>query len=270
MWVFFGFLAFALGASVGSFLNVVADRLPAGRSIVRPGSFCESCERSLTSLDLVPVFSYLWLRGRCRYCGSVVPVRLMFVEIATGLVFTAVYLRFGLWPDFIVLSAGGALLVVVALIDLERGLILNKIVYPAALVLIIVAPFWPEMGLERPFLSSDSMLASLINSLLSGVGYFLLFLGIILLYPQGMGGGDVKLAGVIGLLVGFPSVLVALWVATVGGGLVAIPLLVSGKRSRKDAIPFGPFLSLGALVGLLAGSDIITAYDDLAVRLFGP
>ena len=266
MWVF---LAFALGASAGSFLNVVADRLPTGRSIVRPGSFCEACQRSLTSLDLLPVLSYLWLRGKCRYCGSVVPARLVVVELATGLLFTVVYLRFGLGPDFIALSAGGALLVVVALIDFERGLILNKIVYPTTLVLIAVAPFWAEMSLERSFLSSDSMLASLSNSLLSGVGAFLVVLGIILLYPQSMGGGDVKLAGVIGLLVGYPSVLVALWVATVSGGLVAIPLLVSGKRGRKDAMPFGPFLSLGALVGLLAGSDIISAYDDLAAHLFG-
>ena len=120
-----GVLAFALGASVGSFVNVVADRLPIGRSLIRPRSVCQSCNRPIASLDLLPVFSYLWLRGRCRYCGGVIPARALVVEAIAGLLFTVVYARYGLGTDFVIIVGGISLLLVISLIDLERCLILS-------------------------------------------------------------------------------------------------------------------------------------------------
>ena len=256
-------MAFIIGASVGSFLNLAADRIPAARSIITPRSFCEACGRPLGSLDLVPVLSYIWLRGQCRYCRATIPLRLMVVEGITGILFTLVYLRHGFEIEFVVLGLAVSLMVVVALIDFERGLILNSMMYPAVVVLIVLSPFWTELGLSRSFLGDESLGGTLGNSLLTGLGSFLVFLAIAVVYPNGMGGGDVKLGGVIGLLIGYPGALIALWLAVVSGGAVAIGLLVLRKMGRKDAMPFGPFLASGAIVALLAGNDISSWYNDI-------
>ncbi|MCH8205629.1 MAG: prepilin peptidase [Chloroflexi bacterium] len=255
-----GVLAFAIGASIGSFLNVVADRLPSGRSLISPRSYCEACNRPLTSLDLVPVLSFLGLRGRCRHCSAAIPARVVAVEAATGVLFVVAYVRYGLGFDFVVVCAALSLLLVVGLIDLERGLILNRIVYPSIVALLVVAPFWSELGLPRTFFGSEGLSSSLLNSVLAGLGAFLFFMGITLAYPKGMGGGDVKLAGLLGLLLGYPGVLIALWIAVIAGGSVAVALLLTKKKGRKDAIPFGPFLSFGALVVLLGGTDVTSQY----------
>ena len=262
-------IAFAIGVSVGSFVNVVADRLPHGKSLVSPRSYCSSCNRPLSNIELVPIFSYLWLRGRCRHCGAPIPVRVIVVEVTTGLLFTAVYLRFDFGFDFVVLAAAVSLLLAVAIIDLEHKLILNRIVFPSLVIILIVAPFWPSLGLPRTFPAGSEMLASLANSLVAGIGAFLLFLTIYVAYPNGMGGGDVKLAGLIGLLVGFPGLIVALWGGIVSGGLVAIVLLVLRRKGRKDEISFGSFLSAAAIVVLLWGSDIISGYNAVAERITG-
>ena len=257
-----GVFALLVGASVGSFLNVVADRVPAGGSVVKPRSYCDSCNRPLSSLDLIPVISYLWLKGRCRHCGVAIPPRFMAVEAVTALLFTLVYLRFGISFEWVILVIAISLLLVVTIIDLEHGLILNRIILPATVVLVLLAPFWPELGISRSFLGGTGMLGSLYSSLVAGGGAFLVFFSITLLFPQGMGGGDVKLAAVIGLLVGFPQVLLALWLAVVSGGLVAISLLVSRRRRRKDSMPFGPFMALSTVVVLLVGADIVTWYES--------
>ena len=259
---------FVLGVSVGSFLNVVADRVSAGRSLVRPRSACLSCNHPLSNRDLIPIISYLSLRGRCRYCGAGISARLLFVEVAEGLLFAGVFLRFGLGAEFFVLSTAGSLLLVVAVIDLEHHLILDRIVFPSMAVLLVLAPFWPHLGFSRTFLSASGMAASLANSLVAGATGFAVFLLIFLAYPQGMGGGDVKYAGLLGPMLGIPGVLLALYGAVVSGGLVAILLLALRKKGRKDQLPFGVFMSLGAFVVLVAGDDILAAYHDVvgAVR----
>ena len=193
----------------------------------------------------------------------------MAVEALTGALFTAVYLRHGLEVEFILLATAVSLMIVVALIDLEHGIIPNKIILPSLVVLIILSPFWTELGLPRSFLGNDNLAGTLINSILTGLGSFLVFLLIAMIYPNGMGGGDVKLGGVIGLLVGYPGALLALWLAVVIAGVIAIGLVVMGKLSRKDTMPFGPFLSLGAVAALLAGTDITSWYNDLADFLAG-
>ena len=264
-----GVFAFLLGASIGSFLNLSADRVPEGRSVVRPGSFCEACSRPLGKLDLVPILSYLWLRGKCRHCGTGISFRIVVVEAVTGLLFLAVYLRHGFDAEFFVLAVAVSLLIVVALIDLERGLILNRMMYPSIAVLIILSPFWNELGFSRSFLGDHTMVASSLNTVLAGLGSFLVFLAIAVIYPQGMGGGDIKLSGVVGLLVGFPGALAALWIASVTGGVVAIGLLLTRKLGRKDMMPFGPFLALGAAAALLVGDDITAEYNNIIDFLAG-
>jgi len=160
-------------------------------------------------------------------------------------------------------------MLIVALIDLEHGLILNRVTYPAIIVLLLLAPFWPELGISREFLGTAGLLGSLFNSLVAGFGAFLIFLIIFLVHSQGMGGGDVKLAGVIGLLVGYPGVLVALSIAVVSAGILSIFLLAFRKKDRKDAIPFGPFLAAGAIVTFVAGNEMIARFSGISAGLMG-
>lgn len=243
--------------------------MPDGRSLLRPPSYCESCQRPLASIDMVPVVSYFWLRGKCRHCQGAVPFRVVLVEIATGALFLAVFSLYGIGPDFVILSACLSLLLAVSLIDLEHKLILNSMVFPTIILLLLLAPFWTEIGITRSFLGDETLVASLANSYLSGLGAFLAFLIVAMISPAGMGGGDVKFAAVLGLMVGFPGIILAIWVSAVGGGLIAIGLIIAGKKGRKDVIPFGPFMALGAAVVLIAGPDLIDWYQDLASAISG-
>ncbi len=267
--VVLGLGVFVIGASVGSFLNVVADRLPAGQSLVSPRSHCPNCKRQIPTYELLPVISYLWLRGKCRVCGEQIPLRVFAVEVITGLLFVAVCMRFGYGLTFAVVSAGTALLVAIAVIDLEHRLILNRIVFPAMVVLLILASFWPELGIDREFVVDNVYLASFLNSLAAGIGAFVIFFVVWMVFPAGMGGGDFRMAGMLGLMVGYPGIILTLWGAVVVGGAIAIILLVLGKRGRKDAIPFGPFLSLGGIVALVGGTEIVDAYYSFMDGLVG-
>ncbi|PKB71964.1 MAG: hypothetical protein BZY87_02910 [SAR202 cluster bacterium Io17-Chloro-G6] len=265
----FGIFAFLIGASVGSFLNVAADRVPAGGSLIAPRSYCDSCQRTLASIDMIPVLSYVWLRGKCRHCNASIPFRVFLVEAVTGALFLAVYLLYGLGAEFIVLSACLSLLVLVSLIDLEHGLILDVMVFPSIVLLLLLAPFWSEIGISRPFLGDETLFGSLAVSFLSGFGAFLVFLLVAMIFPAGMGGGDVKFAPVLGLMLGFPGILIALWLSAIGGGLIAIGMVLLRGKSRKDSIPFGPFMAMGAAAALIGGPDIINWYRDLGSAIAG-
>ncbi len=255
-----------LGLAVGSFLNVLIDRLPAGKSLVYPPSHCDACQRRLFLKDLIPVFSYLWLRGRCRYCRTKIPRRVLWVEVGLGLLLAGLYLYYGLSVE---LAAGIfyiSLFIVLGVIDLEHKLILNKIVYPAVVTALILDIFLRQPGILDVFLPQPVILAALIggaNGLVSGAVGFTLLLIPALIFRGGMGWGDVKMAALIGLVTGFPLVLVALFLSIVLGGLIAAVLLLLKVRKRKEAIPFGPFLSLATITTLLWGSDILSWYLGL-------
>ncbi|MDD5287991.1 MAG: prepilin peptidase [Dehalococcoidales bacterium] len=241
-----------LGAVIGSFLNVCIDRLPSGKSLVYPPSACDACQRRLSWLDLFPVFSYLFLRGRCRFCQAHILQRVFWVELSTGLLFAFLYLHYGLAPELPLTIFYGSVLIVLALIDLEHKLILNKIVYPVAVIAIIINIFLPEFGLK-----------SFLYGLLGGaIGFIILFLPA-LIYSKGMGWGDVKMAGLIGLMVGFPRVFVAVIGGIILGGLVALLLLLLKKKGRKDGIPFGPFLALATMAAIFWGNPILNWYLSL-------
>ena len=242
-------MAGLFGMAVGSFLNVCIDRLPADKSIVYPPSRCDACQRRLAIKDLIPVLSYVVLRGRCRYCGSPVPRRLLWVELATGLIFAFTFWFYGLNWDFAVVAFYASLFLVLLVIDLEQGLILNKITYPAMAAALVIDVFWVRTGI--------------VNSLIGGAIGFAFLLLPVLVYPQGMGWGDVKMAALIGLVTGFPLVLVALLLGVIGGGLVAGLLLLFRIKKRKDAIPFGPFLSLATIATLYWGQTILDWYLGL-------
>jgi len=253
-------VAFALlGAVIGSFLNVCIDRLPTGKSLVYPPSHCDACQHRLAPKDLIPVFSYLWLRGHCRYCHKPIPRRIFWIEVGSGLLFALTYWHYGLSVEFAVATFYCCLFVVLGVIDLEHKLILNKIVYPMAVVALIISIFIPSTGIidvSLPWPESA-------NGVIGGAIGFVLLLIPALLYRGGMGWGDVKMAALIGLVTGFPSVFAALLLGIVLDGLVGGVLLLLRIKKRKEPIPFGPFLSLATIAILIWGSDILNWYLGL-------
>lgn len=250
---------FALfGTAIGSFLNVCIDRLPVGKSLLYPPSHCDTCQHRLSPKDLIPVFSYLWLRRRCRHCQAPIPWRPFWVEVGSGCLFAFIYWHYGLSLEFAVTAFYGSLFLVIGVIDLEHQLILNKIVYPAIVVALIIDVFLPPPGifdfsLPWPWLG-------IVNGVIGGAAGFVFLFIPALIYKQGMGWGDVKMAGLIGLVTGSRLVLVALLMAVILGGLVGVTLLLLKIKKRKEAIPFGPFLSLATIATLLWGSDILNWY----------
>lgn len=258
MEVFLIFLFALLGLAVGSFLNVVIDRLPRNESIVNPPSRCEACHHPLAAKDLIPLLSYLRLRGRCRYCHASVPKRIFWVELATGIAFAFLYWHCGLNPELGVMAFYACLFIIIFVIDLEYELILNKVVYPSMVVALLLAVFLPQPWITQWVVHGVANFA-----IGGGIG-FIIFLLIALISRGGMGWGDVKLVALIGLATGFPLMFVALIIGAIIGGLVAITLLATKKKGRKGAIPFGPFLSLAAMVTLLWGNNILNWYLGLA------
>ena len=245
-----------LGLTVGSFLNLCIDRLPLGRSIISPPSHCDACQQRLKTWDLVPLFSYLWLRGRCRYCGAHIPRRLPLVELATALLFALLSWQYGLSLQLAIALIYASLFLVIFVIDLEHGLVLDNVVYPGMALAFVFSFFWPWPELVWPDIG-------VLSALLGGAIGFGLILIPYLISRGGMGGGDVKLAGLIGLVTGFPLVFFALFLGILGGGLVAIALLISGVKSRKEPIPFGPFLAAAAMVTLIWGPAMYQWYIGL-------
>jgi leader peptidase (prepilin peptidase) / N-methyltransferase len=241
-----GFAAVVLapGLAVGSFLNVVAARMPLRRSIVSPGSACPSCETPIAWYDNIPLVSYLVLRGRCRHCGVSISWRYPAVEVATALLIAGCGLKFGYSWDFLVAATFCAVLVAVSATDLERRIIPNRIVLPATVVL----------------LAAQTILDPSIEWILAGLAAAAFFLLAALAYPGGMGMGDVKLALLLGVVLG-RTVPVALLIGMLAALVPSFVLLAKhGRAGRKMTIPFGPFLALGGVVALFAGHPILDWY----------
>jgi leader peptidase (prepilin peptidase)/N-methyltransferase len=240
--------AAAFGLIIGSFLNVVAFRLPARESLSRPGSHCTSCNTPIKPYDNIPLLSWMLLRGRCRSCKAPIAARYPLVEAGTGLLFTAVVAVHHADVTSLVLGLVlVAFLVPIALIDLDSKIIPNRLTGPAAIAAIVLGTALDPSGeVER---------------LLAGaIGAFIVALPS-LLHPAGMGMGDAKLVGVLGLFLGAavaPAFFVAMIVGTVIG--VAIMMRKGMAAGRKTKVPFGPFLAIGGIVGILAGNELLSAY----------
>jgi leader peptidase (prepilin peptidase) / N-methyltransferase len=240
-------VAFAPGLALGSFLNVVAARVPLRRSLVRPASACMSCGTQIAPRDNVPLLSYAFLRGRCRHCSARIPARYPAVELITAALMGACVLAFGLTAEAVLSSFFCSVLVAVSAIDLEHRIVPNRIVIPATAVLL------PLHTLVDP--SPQWVLGALAASLF-------LFLAV-LAYPAGMGMGDVKLALFMGAMLG-KTVGVALMVGMVAALVPAAFLLARhGSAARKMGIPFAPFLALGSLIALFFGEQLLDAYLSL-------
>jgi len=242
------------GLLLGSFGNVVIARVPDGGSLRSPPSTCPRCGTAIRPYDNVPVLSWFVLRGRCRACEEPISVEYPLVEVACGLLFAAIGWRIGLtWalPGFLLY---GWLLLIVAVIDLHTRRIPNRLTYPLTPTLLVLLT-------AAAFLEGTPAVA--VRSVLAGVACFALLLVLALVNPRGMGMGDVKLAAFIGLglgYLGWGHVWLGLFLGFLGGGVIAALLLALRLRTRKDHIPFGPWLALGAIAALLAGQPIIDAY----------
>jgi leader peptidase (prepilin peptidase)/N-methyltransferase len=243
-----------LGLAVGSFLNVVIWRVPRGESVVRPPSHCPGCDREITPRDNVPVVSWLLLRGRCRGCGTRISVRYPLVELLTAVLFAAVAYRIGPAPElpaYLYLVAVG---VALAAIDLDHRRLPNALTLPSYVVVgvlltvagAVTGDWW---ALARAGLATAAW-------------YGVLF-ALAVAVPRGMGFGDVKLAGVLGMALGWlgwGEAVVGFFLGFAFGALVGVVLMVLGRAGRKTAVPFGPFLVAGALAAVLFGDAIVDLY----------
>jgi leader peptidase (prepilin peptidase)/N-methyltransferase len=230
------------GLALGSFLNVVIARVPAGGSLLHPGSACPGCRAPLAWYDNIPVLSFVALRGRCRACGMRISWRYPLVELLTAAVLVSSYLAFGPSADFLVACALLPALIAMTAIDLQHQMIPDAITLPGI-----------PVGLLINVATGRISWVDSVIGLIAGGG---LFLVIILASRGGMGGGDLKLGALLGAFLGWKALLVALFVAIVLGGAIGTLLLATGRRGRKDPIPFGPFLAAGGAMALFWGTRV--------------
>ena len=236
-----------LGAIAGSFLNVVAYRLPRRQSLVSPASRCPHCQTPVKPYDNVPIVSFILLRGRCRSCSAPIPLRYPIIEALTGALCVGAVLAHHSAASIALSVALILLLVPAAAIDIEHRIIPNRLTALGAVLALAIGLLLDPSGEPQRLIAG------------AAAGGFLLIAA--LAYPGGMGMGDVKLAGVMGLFLGravAPAITIALVAGTVAG--IAVIVRKGAREGRKTAVPFGPFLALGALVAAFVGQDIVSAY----------
>lgn len=252
---FFVAAAGVLGLIFGSFATAVAYRLPRDESISTGRSKCPNCGNTITAIQNVPLFSYVVLRGRCRHCGERISLRYPLIELATGLLFAGAAWKFEISAEAVIYAGFFWTLVVLTVIDLEYKLLPNKVVFPAFvagwLALAIAALAAGE---------ADRLVDAALGAAIFG-GFFFL---VAFVYPAGMGGGDVKLAFVLGTFLGFAGgagvVLVGMFLSFLIGAIVGVIVMKATGGDRKKQVPFGPFLALGTILAIFAGRTILDAY----------
>lgn len=249
-------VSFIFGSAVGSFLNVCIHRIPAGISIVSPPSSCPSCANRIAFYDNIPILGYILLKGRCRSCGASISAIYPIVEAATGALCAALYYLFGPSVEFFAYFAFVSALIVVTFIDLKLQIIPDVISIPGIVAGIAVSYFIPSLGLV------DSA-----GGFLLGAGFlFIIAMGYhFLTGKEGMGGGDIKLLGMIGAFLGWKGAVSALIIGAFAGAVIGGVLMFRYGKDSKYAIPFGPFLAAGAAVYLFFGPSIVSWYIETIV-----
>lgn len=242
---------FLIGLCVGSFMNVCIYRIPGGRSIVSPASSCPACKTPIRFYDNIPLLSYLLLRGKCRSCGMKISLRYPLVELLGGATALASYLKFGWSPEAIVYFVFAATLEVVTFIDIDHRIIPDRITLPGIPVFFAAAVWLPGIGWLNAFLGiliggGSLLLIAYIYSALTG--------------KEGMGGGDIKLLGMIGALLGWPGVLFTIFVSSAVGTAAGVVMMLRSGKTMKMALPFGPFLAIGAITYVYFGPELILLY----------
>ena len=247
-------LIFILGLIVGSFSNVCIYRIPRNESIIYPASHCPKCHSNISPKDNIPLLSYILLKGRCRNCKSKISIQYPIVELLTGLIYSIIYLTYGLSIQSLIYIILSSALIIIAFIDLNEQIIPDVISLPGIVIGFILSFFVPYI--------------SFINSALGVVvgGGIILIIGLagsVIFKKEAMGGGDVKLAAMIGAFLGWRYIVISLFLGFFLGALAGIILIMSKIKSREDTVPFGPFIVLGSLITLLWGDKIISWYIGL-------
>ena len=243
---------FVFGLIFGSFLNCVIYRLHSGESFLKGRSFCPNCQHILSWPDLIPVFSFLILKGKCRYCHKPISLQYPLVELATGTVFLLIFwnLEFGIW-DLLFRLLISCFLIIIFVYDLKHYIIPDQVIYPAIVIAFLYNIY--QFTIDNQQLT--------INNFLSAFGAAAFFLTLVLIsHEKWLGWGDVKLAFLMGLFLGWPKILVALFLAFFIGAIVGVALIILAKKTLKSEIPFGPFLVSGTFLALFFGQKILDWY----------
>ena len=242
-----------LGLVIGSFLNVCIYRIPVEESIVFPPSHCGKCQHNLSPVDLVPVFSYIFLRGRCKYCKENISIRYPLIESLNGVLYLIVYFKFGLTLIALKYCILVSILIVIGMIDYDTQFVFTSTTIfggiIAGIFIIIQAIFYK---------------AGVIDLILGGVIGFGI-IGLIVFLTKGMGEGDIEIAAVCGLFLGIKGILLGLFLAIVLGGIVGIIILLLKLKKAKDKIAFGPFIAVGSLISMLWGAEMLKFYFSLLI-----
>lgn len=244
-------LIFILGLIVGSFSNVCIFRIPRNESIMYPASHCPKCRSNISPKDNIPLLSYILLKGRCRNCKNKIAIQYPIVELLTGLTYLIIYLTYGLSVQTLIYIILSSALVIIAFIDLNEQIVPDVISLPGIVIGFILSFFVPYI--------------SFVNSALGVVvgGGIILIIGLagsVIFKKEAMGGGDVKLAAMIGAFLGWRYIIISLFLGFFLGALAGIILILSKIKSREDVVPFGPFIVLGSLITLFWGEQIISWY----------
>jgi leader peptidase (prepilin peptidase)/N-methyltransferase len=247
-------IVFIFGLCIGSFLNVCIYRIPAEISIAFPGSACPNCQTTIKFYDNIPLLSYLSLGGKCRQCQAPISWRYPLIECLTGSISLGLYLKFGLSIETAVYFIFISTLIVITFIDIDHRIIPDRITIPGILFFFIIAFAIPSL----------SWLESLLGILIGGGSLFAVaVLYHLLTRKEGMGGGDIKLLAMIGALVGWKGVFFTIFVSSAVGTLVGLSIMIATRQNLKLAVPFGPFLSIGAATYVFFGPELISWYFQL-------
>lgn len=242
------------GLLIGSFLNVCIYRIPKEESIVFPSSHCPNCDTNLKWYDLVPVFSFIVQRGKCRYCGGKISPQYPIIELLNSIIYLIIYIKFGLTLEFFFYAIIFSLLIVITVIDLQHMII------PDILIILILGITIVYKVLSYIVYSkSPELLNSIGGLVLSGA----LFILIIILSKGGMGGGDVTLIGALGFILGIKKIFFTIFLSFILGAIISVFLLITKIKGRKDPIPFGPFIILGFFIVVFWGEELISWYVSL-------
>ena len=251
METWFFVIVFTTGLLMGSFFNVCIHRIPKKESIVFPASHCTTCNAKLNGPDLIPVLSYLCLRGRCRYCHAKISVRYPLIELLTGSVYLALAVRFGMEKIFVAYAVLCSFLIIAAAIDMEYQIIPDGLILAGGIFGILLSLAGWSVSWQD---SSAGMLFG------GGVPLLIAFLFWKVRHKEGMGGGDGKLMGLVGLFLGWKQAALSILLSIYAGGLFGGILLLLHRKKKDDAIPFAPFIAIGTFLSILYGRDLIRWY----------
>lgn len=266
-------ITFIVGAVIGSFLNVCIHRIPIGSSIVFPPSRCPQCGSRIRAIDNIPIVSYILLLGRCRDCRVSISFRYPLIECLNGILYLLILWRFGISGSGIFYMAFSSALIVITFIDLDYQIIPDSITLPGILIGLLFASIssvWNiTISANEPFVLQSITLVDpydrsqqmgFVNSLLGIATGGGIFLAIAVISRGGMGGGDIKMMGMMGSVLGWKGVLMTTFAASLTGSVIGVLLMIFGGKGRKSKIPFGPFLALGGMISLLFGQELLWIY----------